>query len=147
MKAVLQRVLSASVKVNGEVVGAIGKGLIVYLGVKRGDGDALPAQIAKKTANLRIFEDENGKMNRSVSDIGGSILLISQFTLCADPMHGNRPSYSDAEQPVRANELYEKTAGELRALGLKVETGRFGADMTIENVGDGPVTIILEYDE
>ncbi|MBP5592576.1 MAG: D-tyrosyl-tRNA(Tyr) deacylase [Clostridia bacterium] len=145
MKAVVQRVISASVSVDGKVVSSTSAGLIVYLGVKRGDEAELCSQMAKKIANLRIFEDENGKMNKSILDVGGEIMLISQFTLLADPMHGNRPSYTDAESPTRANELYLLEADKLREYGLKVKTGVFGADMKIDNVGDGPVTIILEY--
>lgn len=119
-------------------------GLAVYLGVKVGDTDEMPAAMAKKIAALRIFEDENGKMNLSVGDVGGEIILISQFTLYGDCSHGNRPSFIAAERPERANALYEATRDELISRGMTVKTGVFGADMKIEQFNDGPVTIIYE---
>lgn len=144
MKAVIQRVKRTSLKVDGELISEIPCGLAVYLGVKAGDVPAKAEAMAKKIAALRIFEDGNGKMNLSVADAGGEILLISQFTLYGDCSHGNRPSFTLAEQPERANKLYELTAQTLRGLGCVVKTGVFGADMKIEQFNDGPVTIIYE---
>ncbi|MCD8372255.1 MAG: D-tyrosyl-tRNA(Tyr) deacylase [Clostridia bacterium] len=144
MKAVIQRVKRTTLRVDGELISEIPFGLAVYLGVKCGDGDNLPAQMAKKIANLRIFEDDNGKMNLSVKDVGGEVLLISQFTLYGDPSHGNRPSFSMAERPERADFLYEKCVEELKNSGVVVKKGVFGADMKIEQFNDGPVTIIYE---
>ena len=144
MKAVIQRVKQTSLSVQGELISRIPFGLAVYLGVKGGDTDAMPAAMAKKIAAMRIFEDENGKMNLSVGDVGGEVLLISQFTLYGDCSHGNRPSFIAAERPERAEHLYLRTAEELSALGVPVKTGVFGADMKIEQFNDGPVTIIYE---
>ena len=144
MKVVVQRVKHTSLSVNGRLISEIPFGLAVYLGVKVGDTDDMPAQMAKKIAAMRIFEDENGKMNLSVRDVGGEILLISQFTLYGDCSHGNRPGFTMAERPERADMLYERTAEELRMLGVTVKTGVFGADMKIEQYNDGPVTIIYE---
>lgn len=144
MKVVVQRVKHTSLSVNGQLISEIPFGLAVYLGVKVGDSDDMPAQMAKKIAAMRIFEDENGKMNLSVRDVGGEILLISQFTLYGDCSHGNRPGFTMAERPERADMLYERTAEELRMLGVTVKTGEFGADMKIEQYNDGPVTIIYE---
>lgn len=144
MKAVIQRVGRTVLSVDGKPVSEIPFGLAVYLGVKSGDTDAMPAAMAKKIAAMRIFEDDNGKMNLSVTDVGGEVLLISQFTLFGDCSHGNRPSFTLAERPERANALYEQTAQELKALGVVVKTGIFGADMKIEQFNDGPVTIIYE---
>lgn len=144
MKVVVQRVKHTSLSVNGQLISEIPFGLAVYLGVKVGDSDDMPAQMAKKIAAMRIFEDENGKMNLSVRDVGGEILLISQFTLYGDCSHGNRPGFTMAERPERADMLYERTAEELRMLGVTVKTGVFGADMKIEQYNDGPVTIIYE---
>lgn len=133
-----------SLSVEGSLISEIPFGLAVYLGVKSGDTDDMPAAMAKKIAALRIFEDENGKMNLSVKDVGGEVLMISQFTLYGDCSHGNRPSFILAERPERANVLYQKTCGDLRAHGVPVKTGVFGADMKIEQFNDGPVTIIYE---
>ena len=144
MKAVIQRVKKTSLSVDGRLVSEIPFGLAVYLGVKVGDTDAMPAAMAKKIAALRIFEDGNGKMNLSVRDVGGEVLLISQFTLCGDCSHGHRPSFTAAERPERAEPLYRRTAEELSALGVPVKMGIFGADMKIEQYNDGPVTIIYE---
>ena len=144
MKVVVQRVKHTSLSVNGQLISEIPFGLAVYLGVKVGDSDDMPAQMAKKIAAMRIFEDENGKMNLSVRDVDGEILLISQFTLYGDCSHGNRPGFTMAERPERADMLYERTAEELRMLGVTVKTGVFGADMKIEQYNDGPVTIIYE---
>lgn len=144
MKAVIQRVKRTSLKVDGELISEIPCGLAVYLGVKAGDVPAKAEAMAKKIAALRIFEDGNGKMNLSVADAGGEILLISQFTLYGDCLHGNRPSFTEAERPEAANALYELTARKLRENGMTVKTGVFGADMKIEQFNDGPVTIIYE---
>lgn len=133
-----------SLSVEGSLISEIPFGLAVYLGVKSGDTDDMPAAMAKKIAALRIFEDENGKMNLSVKDVGGEVLMISQFTLYGDCSHGNRPSFILAERPERANLLYQKTCEDLRAHGVPVKTGVFGADMKIEQFNDGPVTIIYE---
>ena len=144
MKAVIQRVGRTSLSVEGSLISEIPFGLAVYLGVKSGDTDDMPAAMAKKIAALRIFEDENGKMNLSVKDVGGEVLMISQFTLYGDCSHGNRPSFTLAERPERANELYQRTCEELKAHGVPVKTGVFGADMKIEQFNYGPVTIIYE---
>ena len=144
MYAVIQRVKNTSLKVDGKLISEIPFGLVVYLGIKVGDGEVKCEVLANKVSKLRIFEDENGKMNLSVKDVGGEILLVSQFTLCADCSRGNRPNFSLAERPERANELYELTAKKLRDLGLTVKQGVFGADMKIEQLNDGPVSIIYE---
>ena len=144
MKAVIQRVGRTSLSVDGKLISEIPFGLAVYLGVKVGDCKAQAEAIAKKVSKLRIFEDANGKMNLSVSDVGGEILLISQFTLYGDCSHGNRPSFTEAERPEAANALYEYAAEKLRENGMTVKTGVFGADMKIEQFNDGPVTIIYE---
>ena len=144
MKAVLQRVLNAKLNVDGEKISQIDKGLVVFLGIEKRDTDELCQKICKKIANIRIFEDENGKMNLSLKDINGQILLVSQFTLLADCSHGNRPNFLNAEIPTIAKPLYEKTIENLKIEGVDVKTGIFGADMKIEQVNDGPVTIILD---
>ena len=144
MRAVIQRVKKTSLSVDGALISEIPFGLAVYLGIGVGDDASLCAKMAGKIARLRIFEDEAGKMNLSVSDVGGEVLLISQFTLYGDCSHGNRPSFTMAEEPVRAQALYECVAKELRSLGVTVATGVFGADMKIEQFNDGPVTIIYE---
>ncbi len=144
MKFVAQRVLCAQLTVSGEPVSEIGRGLVVYLGVKAGDGEKQAEKCAAKIASLRVFEDEAGKMNRSVRDTGGEVLLVSQFTLYGDVRKGNRPSFTEAERPERALPLYEDTANRLRALGVPVQTGVFGADMQIVQTNDGPVTIVYE---
>jgi len=145
MKAVIQRVGRTALSVDGKLISEIPFGLAVYLGVKVGDTPRQAEQTAKKIAALRIFEDENGKMNLSVKDVGGEILLISQFTLCGDCSHGNRPSFTLAERPELAQPLYEYTAEKLREFGgVPVKQGVFGADMKIEQFNDGPVTIIYE---
>ena len=144
MRIVVQRVARAQVSVGGELVSKIGRGLLVLVGVQAGDGEQDARLAAQKIANLRIFEDENGKMNLSVGDVGGEIMLISQFTLYGDCSHGNRPSFIAAERPERANALYEATRDELISRGMTVKTGIFGADMKIEQFNDGPVTIIYE---
>ncbi len=144
MKAVIQRVKRTALSVDGKLISEIPYGLAVYLGVKAGDGEAQAEQIAKKISAMRIFEDSQGKMNLSVQDVGGEILLISQFTLYGDCSHGNRPSFILAERPERANELYNYVANLLKRSGLNVKQGVFGADMKIEQFNDGPVTIIYE---
>ena len=144
MKAVVQRVKETSLSVDGELISEIPFGLTVFLGVKTGDTEKEGAYIAKKIAGLRIFEDENGKMNLSVKDVGGEILLVSQFTLYGDASHGNRPSFTLAARPETAEPLYEYVAKELSAYGITVKKGVFGADMKIRQFNDGPVTILLE---
>ncbi len=144
MKAVIQRVRGTSLSVDGKLISEIPFGLAVYLGVKVGDTDDMPAAMAKKIAAMRIFEDADGKMNLSVRDVGGEVLLISQFTLYGDCSHGNRPGFTMAERPERADYLYERTAEELAICGVAVKKGVFGADMKIEQFNDGPVTIIYE---
>ena len=144
MKAVIQRVKSANLWVDGSQISAINKGLVVYLGVEVGDVPESAQYLAKKIANLRVFEDANGKMNYSVLDIGGQILLVSQFTLLADTSHGNRPSFIQAEQPTIAKQTYLDFATLLRQYGVEVQMGVFAADMTINQCNDGPVTIVME---
>lgn len=143
MKAVVQRVKSARLAVSGETVSEIKQGLVVFLGVGKGDTLKDGDYFIKKLPALRIFEDENGKINRSVTDVGGEILLVSQFTLFADSSHGNRPSFLDAESPEKADELYKYVGMELEK-SVPVKFGVFGADMRIEQVNDGPFTVILE---
>ena len=144
MRAVVQRVKYAFVDVEGERVGQIELGLMVLLGVMDGDTDADREYIVKKIAGLRIFEDADDKMNLSVSDVGGRILLISQFTLAGDARHGNRPSFSNAAAPEIAEPVCGQVAENLRARGLTVETGRFRAHMEVSLLNDGPVTILLD---
>ncbi len=144
MKAVVQRVKKTSLKVNGELISEIPFGLTVFLGIKVGDGKEQADYLMRKIANLRVFEDENGKMNLSVKDVGGEILLVSQFTLYGDASHGNRPSFTLAERPEKAEPLYEYALSALQAQGVAVKKGVFGADMKIEQLNDGPVTILLE---
>lgn len=144
MKFVAQRVASATLCVSGELVSEIGRGLVVYLGVKAGDNEKQAEKAMEKVALLRVFEDEAGKMNLSVRDVQGEVLLVSQFTLYGDAKKGNRPSFSEAERPERADALYEHAVSYLRSLGVPVQTGVFGADMQIEQHNDGPVTIIFE---
>ena len=147
MRAVVQRVLSSSVTVNGETVGAVGKGFMVLLGVCEGDTEKEAELLASKVAKLRVFEDENEKMNLSALDVDGEILCVSQFTLCADVKKGNRPSFTSSAAPDVANSLYEYFCECLRKEGIrKVEKGIFGADMKVSLVNDGPVTIILDTD-
>jgi D-aminoacyl-tRNA deacylase len=147
MRAVVQRVLRASVRVDERITGSIGPGLLVLLGVGAADSERDARYIAEKIANLRIFQDDAGLMNRSVIDAGGAILLVSQFTLHGDARKGRRPSFITAAKEPRASELYELTGAELHALGLHVEYGEFGADMQVELVNDGPVTILLDSEK
>lgn len=144
MRALLQRVSEASVKVDEELIGQTGRGLLILICAMQGDTDAQAAQMAAKIAKLRIFTDEAGKMNRSVVDVSGSALVVSQFTLAADTSRGNRPGFSSAAPPAEGERLYELFAAELTAQGIPVETGRFGADMKVALVNDGPVTIWME---
>lgn len=144
MKAVIQRVLSASVEVEGKTVGSTGKGILVLLGVEKGDGEKDADWMAEKITGLRIFEDGEGKMNLSVQDMGGGILAVSQFTLAGNCSKGRRPSFDTAAPPEEANGLYEYFLGRMRQTGIPVETGIFQADMRVSLVNDGPVTFILE---
>lgn len=144
MRALIQRVTSASVKVDGEIVGKIGKGFLIFLGIYEEDTEEKIEKLTKKIVNLRIFNDENDKMNLSIKDVKGEILLISQFTLCADTRKGNRPSFVSAKNPKDANVIYEKTIESIRNEGIIVEKGIFGADMKVELLNDGPVTILLD---
>ncbi len=144
MRAVAQRVSQARVEVAQEVVGAIDLGLLVYLGVGKGDGDADVAAMVQKLAGLRIFEDEQGKMSRSVRDVGGAILLVSQFTLYGDMRRGLRPSFDEAAPPDEANRLYQAVRAALEAAGITVATGRFRAEMVVTASVLGPVTILID---
>ncbi len=144
MKAVVQRVKQTTLSVAGKVISQIPFGLTVFLGIKTGDTEKEGAYIAKKIAGLRVFEDENGKMNLSVKEVGGEVLLVSQFTLYGDASHGNRPSFTLAERPEKAEPLYELVADKLASQGVTVKKGVFGADMQIEQHNDGPVTILLD---
>lgn len=148
MKAVIQRVLNSNVKVDGKTVGKIDKGLMLLLGVWQGDTKEDADKLIKKIPQLRIFEDENEKMNLSCLDVDGEILVVSQFTLCADCSHGRRPSFTQSAPPDEANSLYEYFVKKLNEAGVsKVETGIFGADMKVSILNDGPVTIILDSKE
>ena len=144
MRAVVYRVAWARVTVEREVVGEIGRGLLVLVGVTHADGPAEAAWLVGKVAGLRVFEDEDGRMNRSVAEIGGGALVVSQFTLYGDARRGRRPSFVDAARPEHAAPLVDAVAEGLAAAGVKTATGRFRAEMTIESAGDGPVTILLD---
>ncbi len=144
MIALIQRVSEAAVTVEGETVGRIGRGFLVLLGVGRGDIETDADYLVEKVAGLRIFEDENGKMNRSLSDVGGRMLVVSQFTLLGDCRKGRRPSFGNAADPETANRLYGYFARRVAEKGIGVETGRFGAMMAVSLVNDGPVTLIVE---
>jgi D-tyrosyl-tRNA(Tyr) deacylase len=143
MRAVCQRVSEARVRIADEVVAEIGAGLCILLGVARGDGESDAERLAAKLARLRIFPDTEGRFDRSLLDVGGSALVVSQFTLLADTAKGNRPSFTDAAPPEEAEPLYGQFCDELRELGIPVEQGVFGAKMAVELVNDGPVTILL----
>jgi D-tyrosyl-tRNA(Tyr) deacylase len=144
MRAVLQRVTEARVEVAGQLVGEIGAGLLVLLGVARDDSTSDADYLSEKIGHLRIFDDDEGKMNRSLVDTAGAMLVVSQFTLYGDARRGRRPSYSDAAEPEKANQLYEYFVDRVRRLGLKVETGVFQAMMKVTLTNDGPVTILID---
>ncbi|WP_407492097.1 D-aminoacyl-tRNA deacylase [Pseudooceanicola sp. MF1-13] len=145
MRALLQRVTEAQVRVDGEVIGQCGAGLMVLVCAMQGDTEANAEQLAAKVSKCRIFQDDAGKMNRSVVDIGGSALVVSQFTLSADTSRGNRPGFSAAAAPEDGRRLYEHFAKALAGYGVPVETGEFGADMKVSLVNDGPITIWMEF--
>jgi D-aminoacyl-tRNA deacylase len=147
MRAVVQRVSRARVRVDNEVTGEIGKGLLVLLGVAQEDTQAAADYLVDKVVGLRVFEDSEGKMNLSVAEAGGAVLVVSQFTLYGDVRRGKRPSFDRAARPEQANELYEYFVGKVRAAGLRCETGRFQAMMDVELVNDGPVTILLDSEK
>ena len=144
MRSVVQRVARASVTVGGEVVGAIGPGLLALVGVTHDDGEAGASKLAAKLANLRILDDDDGVMNRSVLDVGAAVLVVSQFTLYGDTVKGRRPSWLAAARPEHAEPLVDAVVAELRRLGVEVATGRFRTDMAVELVNDGPVTVVVE---
>jgi len=144
MRAVVQRVAWARVEVGGEVTGSIERGLLVYLGAGKGDADEDRAYVLGKVLGLRIFEDDAGKMNLSVTDVGGSLLVVSQFTLYGDVRRGRRPSFDAAMPPEEAEKAYEAFVRDARAAGMRVETGRFRADMKVSSLNDGPVTIWID---
>ena len=147
MRAVIQRVKNSFVSVDGEIKGKIGKGFNILLGVMQGDTEAEAELLASKVSKLRVFEDENGKMNKSILDVGGGILVISQFTLCADIKKGNRPSFTDSAPPDEADRLYRCFCGYLKDNGVsEIETGVFAADMLVSIENDGPVTIVMDTD-
>ena len=146
MRAVLTRVLSASVTIDGQKVSEIGKGFLVLLGVRTGDTEEQAKKIADKICGLRIFEDENGKMNINLKDAGAELLIVSQFTLYAD-CSSRRPGFTDAARPEISEPLYELVVDECRSRGFSVQTGEFGADMKVESINDGPVTIVLDVDK
>ena len=147
MRAVLTRVRSASVSIDGQTVGQIGQGFLILLGVGPEDTEAHCRYLAEKALGLRIFEDENGKMNRSLEDVGGQVLVVSQFTLYGNCRQGRRPSFTDAAAPELGNRLYEQFLAECEALGYSPQHGQFGADMQVASVNDGPVTLILDTDQ
>ena len=144
MRAVIQRVKHASVTIDSQISGKIGKGLLVFLGIGESDTEKDLEYIEKKTAGLRIFSDENDKMNKNITDVQGSLLVVSQFTLYGDVRKGNRPSFTASMEPVKANVMYEKFISDMREKGLDVQHGEFGADMQVELLNDGPVTILLD---
>ncbi|MDO4183831.1 MAG: D-aminoacyl-tRNA deacylase [Rhodospirillales bacterium] len=145
MKLLLQRVKNANVSVEGKIVGKINQGLLIFVGIVKGDTPQQAEYLARKSANLRIFEDEQGKMNLSVKDVGGSALVISQFTLAGDCTQGNRPGFDNAARPDDAKSLYEYFSTQLKANGVPVENGIFQADMQVSLINDGPATFILEH--
>jgi len=147
MRALLQRVSEASVSIGGEVVGEVGRGYLVLLGVGRGDTDDDLLRMADKIRHLRLFADDRGRMNLDISQVGGAVLCVSQFTLYADCKRGRRPGFTDGEEPERARLVWERFCDHLRGHGIRVETGRFGADMQVRLLNDGPVTIHLDSTE
>ncbi|MBE6642348.1 MAG: D-tyrosyl-tRNA(Tyr) deacylase [Ruminococcaceae bacterium] len=147
MKIVIQRVSEASVSVEGKTVGRIGKGFMLLIGVAKGDTEQDAVTLAEKIYKLRVFEDENEKMNLSLADVNGGVLAISQFTLCAECRRGNRPDFFNAAPPSEANAIYELFVEEMRKKGITTEMGIFGADMKVSLINDGPVTIILDSEE
>ena len=144
MKALIQRVKRASVTIDGKLFSSIDCGLLVFLGVQKGDTQENVDKLAPKLVNLRIFEDENDKMNLSLRDVGGQMLIVSQFTLCGDCKKGTRPSFDNAELPDRANELYEYFVSQIKMQGIETKTGSFSAMMDVELINDGPVTFMVE---
>ena len=147
MRAILTRVKSASVTIDGETVGKIGKGFLILLGVGPNDTEKECRYLAEKALGLRIFEDDNGKMNLGLEAVGGEVLVVSQFTLYGNCRKGRRPSFTDAAPPDLGDRLYEQFLAECRALGYAPQHGRFGADMKVESINDGPVTLILDTDQ
>ncbi len=144
MRALVQRVSEASVTVAGERIGAIDEGILILVCAMEGDEDAASEKLAQKISKLRIFKDDEGRMNKSLVDIGGAVLIVSQFTLAADTSRGNRPGFSAAANPEEGARLYQKFCDDMRALDIRVETGQFGADMDVALVNQGPVTIWME---
>ena len=147
MRAILTRVKSASVEIGGEVVGKIGQGFLILLGVGPEDDEKTCRYLAEKALGLRVFEDENGKMNLGLSDVGGQVLVVSQFTLYGNCRKGRRPSFTEAADPEKGNRLYEQFLAECEALGFPPQHGQFGADMQVASVNDGPVTLILDTEQ
>ena len=147
MRALLQRTSGASVAVDGEVVGSIGSGLVVFVGVGPADDEATADTLARRITELRIFRDVDGRTNSSLVDVGGAVLLVSQFTLFADTRRGRRPGFTGAAPPDQAERLYERVGAALRDLGVEVATGRFGAEMAVDLTNDGPFTIWLDTDD
>lgn len=144
MKVLIQRVKKASVTINEQIYSSINKGILALVGIEKGDNLEQIEKAAKKIANLRIFPDENDKMNKSILDIQGEMLIVSQFTLCGDCKKGTRPSFDKSAPPAIANELYEKFVNEIKTYGIKTGTGKFGAMMDVELINDGPVTFMIE---
>ncbi len=145
MKGLIQRVKKASVRIDSQLYSQINEGILIFLGVEKGDEKSNADKLAEKLVKLRIFEDENEKMNKSVQDINGSILVVSQFTLAGDCKKGTRPSFDKAELPQKANELYEYFISKLKSMNIPTQTGSFGAMMDVELINDGPVTFMLEF--